>query len=139
MSEVTSVRLSEDVARRLRSHATATSQSASGLAGRLIDEGLRMESFPGIVFRPGPSGRRAALARGPDVWQVIARLRLLPERGDAAIKECARWMALSEDEVRLALAYYGDFPDEIDARIRANEEAAERVRRALEAQQRVIG
>jgi hypothetical protein len=139
MSEVMSVRLPESVVHRLRRHAKTTTESASGLAGRLVDEGLRMESFPGIVFRPGPAGRRAALARGPDVWQVVSRLRSLEARGEAAIKEGANWMALDEDQVRLALAYYAEFPGEIDGKIRANEQAAEHARRALEAQQRVIG
>src|SRR5687767_9047700 len=103
MSEVMSVRLTEVVARRLRRRAKVTSESASGLAGRLVDEGLRMESFPGIVFRLGPSGRRAALARGPDVWEVVSRLRSLDARGDHAIGEAAKWMALGEDQIRLAL------------------------------------
>jgi hypothetical protein len=98
-----------------------------------------MESFPGVVFRPGPTGRRAALARGPDVWQVVSRLQSLEERGDRAIAEGARWMDLSPDQIRLALAYYAEFADEIDAEIQTNEEAVERARRALEVQRRVIG
>ena len=42
--------------------------SISSIGERQIDEGLRMEAHPGIVFRNGPSGRRAGLAAGPDVW-----------------------------------------------------------------------
>lgn len=34
-----------------------------------------MEAHPGIVFRDGPSGRRAGLAAGPDVWEVVGLLR----------------------------------------------------------------
>ena len=49
--------------------------SRSELAKTLIEEGLRMRAHPGIVFRPGPTGRRAALARGPDVWEVMNTLR----------------------------------------------------------------
>lgn len=30
---------------------------------------------PGIVFRPGPTGRRAGLAGGPDVWEVVRAVR----------------------------------------------------------------
>jgi hypothetical protein len=37
-------------------------EAKSRTAERLIDEGLRMEDHPGIVFRDGPAGRRAALA-----------------------------------------------------------------------------
>ena len=139
MSEVRSVRLPQDVARRLKRHARMTDESASGLASRLIDEGLRSEAHPGIVFRSGPAGRRAAIAGGPDVWEVISLLRSLDSRGEKAIDEAATWLSLPEDQIRLALAYYGDFPDEIDRRIRDNERAAERARRAWEAQQQVIG
>jgi hypothetical protein len=28
-----------------------------------------------VIFKDGPSGRRAALAYGPDVWEVIKLLR----------------------------------------------------------------
>ena len=45
--------------------------SISSIGERQIDEGLRMEAHPGIVFRNGPSGRRAGLAAGPDVWEVV--------------------------------------------------------------------
>jgi hypothetical protein len=45
-----------DVGARRRGEAKART------AERLIDEGLRMEDHPGVVFRDGPAGRRAALA-----------------------------------------------------------------------------
>jgi hypothetical protein len=41
--------------------------SLSSAANRLVDEALRMNEHPGIVFRAGPTGRRAALAAGPGV------------------------------------------------------------------------
>ncbi len=34
-----------------------------------------MTEHPGVVFRPGPTGRRAALVGGPDVWEVIRAIR----------------------------------------------------------------
>jgi predicted nucleic acid-binding protein len=40
-----------------------------------VREGLACAAHPGIVFKPGPSGRRAALAGGPDVWEIAAALR----------------------------------------------------------------
>ena len=52
-----------------------TGASAAGLAQRLIDEGLRIADHPGVIIKEGPSGRRAALAYGPDVWEVIKFLR----------------------------------------------------------------
>ena len=96
-------------------NAPATSdQSASGLAQRLVDEGLRMAAHPGVVFRSGPAGRRAALVRGPDMWEVVALTRRLSVRSEEAVTEAAAWLGLSEGEVRSALAYYGEFPAEAD-------------------------
>ena len=43
--------------------------SASSVAARLVDEGLRMDEHPGVMFRDGPTGRRAVLVGGPDVWE----------------------------------------------------------------------
>jgi hypothetical protein len=34
-----------------------------------------MEDHPGIIFRDGPSGRRAVLIAGPDVHEVIRALK----------------------------------------------------------------
>jgi hypothetical protein len=45
-------------------------QTLSRLAERYVDEGRRMDEYPGIAFRGGPTGRRAALAGGPDIWEV---------------------------------------------------------------------
>src|SRR5271156_6353930 len=102
MSEVISVRLSDQVAQRLRERAADDDEAVSGLAQRLVDEGLRMEAHPSIIFRPGPSGRRAALMRGPDVWEVIGLVRSLEARGEAAIVEGAQWLDLTEAQVRAA-------------------------------------
>jgi len=138
MSEVVSVRLSDQVAQRLRERAADNDEAVSGLAQRLVDEGLRMEAHPSITFRPGPSGRRAALMRGPDVWEVIGLLRSLDTSGDAAIVEAAQWLGLAEAQVRAALSYYGAFADEIDTRIAANQVAAEQAQREWEIQQRLL-
>src|SRR5438105_1041599 len=104
MSEVMSIRFPEQVARRLRDRAAETAETASGLAQRLVDEGLRMDAHPGIAFRSGPAGRRAGLVRGPDVWEVISLVRSLRSRGDKAVKEAAEWLSLNETQIRVALA-----------------------------------
>jgi hypothetical protein len=63
-----SVRFPDEVARRLRRNGAGTGEATSGLVVRLVDEGIRMAEHPGVVFRDGPTGRRAGLAAGPDVW-----------------------------------------------------------------------
>jgi hypothetical protein len=49
--------------------------TARALLERLVTEGLDTLHHPGIVYRDGPTGRRAALAVGPDVWEVITLIR----------------------------------------------------------------
>ena len=75
----------------------------SRLAERYIDEGVRMDDHPGIVFRDGPTGRRAGLACGPDVWEVIGALRSSELEGDEAIRATAEWSGLSVRQVRVRL------------------------------------
>lgn len=87
-----------------------------------------MEDHPGVVFRDGPSGRRAALAGGPDVWEVISTLRGTGLAGEQAIVATAEWGALTPAQVRTAVRYYADFREEIDERIAFNEHESERQR-----------
>src|SRR4051794_28768469 len=118
MSAPLSIRFDDQVLARLRRRARALpGLSASGLAQRLVDEGLRMAEHPGIVFKDGPSGRRAALAFGPDVWEVVLFLRQIDERRDAALDAAADTFALPPSRLRAALHYYAAHPDEIDAEV----------------------
>ena len=84
-----------------------------------------MEDHPGIVFRDGPAGRRAGLAGGPDVWEVIATIRAGGLKGDAALDAAATWGSLTAAQVRTAVRYYAEYRDEIDERIRRNVEEAD--------------
>jgi uncharacterized protein (DUF433 family) len=88
-----------------------------------------MEDHPGIVFCDGPTGRRAGLAAGPDVWEVVDALRASGLEGAEAIEMTAEWAGLTLRQVRDAVGYYSEYPAEIDERIRLNDEevdAAER-------------
>ena len=116
-----SVRLDPDVDRRLRSYAERhAGRSASSTVARLVDEGLRMEDFPGVVFVDGPSGRRARLVGGPDVWEVVRAVRAAraaePDLGEAALVELvAASSGVPELRVRLAVAYWAAYPSEVEA------------------------
>lgn len=113
-----SIRFSPGLLARLRRKADSMpGATASGLAQRFVEEGLRMSDHPGVVFKGGPSGRRAALAFGPDVWEVVKVLGEIDERGDAAIPAAADLLALPEAKVRLALQYYAAYRDEIDGQV----------------------
>lgn len=138
MSRPLSIRFDQALLERLRRRAAAQDTTPSGLAQRLVDEGLRAQEHPGVVFRDGPSGRRAALVAGPDVWEVVAALRRSTARGEAAVSATADEMSLSIAQVKTALDYYGSYPDEIDDQIAENERAADEAYAAWQAQQRFL-
>jgi len=139
MTTPLSIRFAPSLLARLRQRANAVpGASAAGLAQRLIDEGLRMADHPGVIFKDGPSGRRAALAYGPDVWEVIKFLREVDERGPAAIDAAAEVFAVDAGRVGTAINYYGDYPDEIDAEIAEADEASARAEAAWRIQQQLI-
>jgi len=121
-----SMRLAATMLDRLDRQARSRGESKTRVGERLIDEGLRMADHPGVVFRDGPAGRRAALAGGPDVWEVIGALYGADEKGEAAIVALVESGVVTRAQVEAALRYYGDYPDEIDGRIRQNLETADR-------------
>jgi hypothetical protein len=139
MATPLSIRFNPSLLARLRQRANATpGASTAGLAQRLIDEGLRMADHPGVIFKDGPSGRRAALAYGPDVWEVIKFLREVDERGPAAINAAAEVFAVDSSRISTAISYYGDYSGEIDAEIAEADEASARAEEAWRVQQRLI-
>lgn len=94
--------------------------SGSSVANRFVDEGLRMDEHPGVVFRDGRTGRRAVLVGGPDVREVIRAVRSAraaePELDSGAV------LALVETNtgvaarlVETAVRYWSAYPEEIDA------------------------
>jgi hypothetical protein len=134
-----SIRFDPEILERLRRRARALpGATPSGLAQRLVDEGLRMAEHPGIVFKNGPSGRRAALAFGPDVWEVVKASSEMDERGEAAVLAVAEILYLAEEQVRGALRYYADYQDEVDAEIALADEESARAEEAWLAQQRLL-
>ncbi len=118
MSSPLSIRFDPALLARLRRRAEAAAGgSVSTLAQTLIDEGLRMAEHPGIVFKSGPSGRRAALSNGPDVWEMIKFLHEIDERGQAAVAAAAEVFGLPEARVRTAMRYYTDYDADIEGEI----------------------
>jgi hypothetical protein len=127
-----SARFSAEVVDLLDARSERLGQSKARVAERLIEEGLRIEELPGIVFRSGPTGRRAGIAGGPDVWEIARDLKGVAGEGATdPIEAVARISGLDRGIVELAASYYAAYPDDIDERIRMNEQAAERLRHVL--------
>ncbi|MDQ3647123.1 MAG: hypothetical protein M3433_00790 [Actinomycetota bacterium] len=134
-----SLRLRRGTHAELEAHGRARGESKSRVAERLIEEGLRMAAHPEIVFRDGPAGRRASLAGGPDVWELIAAMRDSGLQGEAAVTSMTEWGALTVGQVRAAVRYYGEFTAEVDERIRRNRDEAERQREGWQRAQAALG
>jgi hypothetical protein len=130
----TPVRFDATVADRLGSFVAANpGLSLSSAANRLVDEALRMTEHPGIIFRPGPTGRRAALSAGPDIWEVIRAIKSArtAEPGlhdDDLLSLISGNTGIASRLLSTAVRYWAAYPGEIDAEIAvadAAEEAAE--------------
>jgi hypothetical protein len=128
-----SVRFEPKVLARLTAFVAAHPDlSLSSASNRLVDEALRMHEHPLIVFRDGPAGRRARLVGGPDVWEVIGAVRSVRaadagKTGDDVLELVAETAGVALPLVRAAIAYWGDYPEEVDAfldRARAEAEQA---------------
>ena len=94
-----------------------------------------MTEHPGIIFRTGPTGRRAALAGGPDIWEVIRAVK----SSHTAEPELARddLLTLVSDNtgvtahlLSIAVRYWAAYPEEVDSEIAAADSAEEAAERA---------
>lgn len=128
MPRPTSFRLPEELLDRLEVESRSARTSVTQLVSVVLDEGLKTRRFPGVVYRAGPAGRRAALVGGPDLWEVVRDLAHAPGRGMDRVENLAAETGLPAASVLLAADFYAEFPEEIDALIDANERAAEEVR-----------
>jgi len=133
-----SIRVDPELVARLDRVSRDEGMNRSELAKTLMEEGLRMAEHPGIIFRPGPAGRRPALVGGPDVWEVIRLFLQLDEKGEAAIARAAKLANLSPHEVRVAVRYYVAHRDEIDEWIRIVDEEAQRLEAAWQREQALL-
>jgi len=89
-------------------------------------------SYPGIVYRSGPAGSRAALVAGPDVAVVVTAVRHAPGQGDAKIRDAAEQLGLPEEQIRVAIDIAAAHSREVEDRIALNDAAAERARELAE-------
>jgi hypothetical protein len=132
------------VAERLSAFVVANpGMSMSSAANRLVDEALRMNEHPGIVFRPGPTGRRAGLVGGPDVWEVVRAVKSAraAESGlteDDLLGLVAENTGIPVRLIRAAVRYWASYTEEIDAEIAAAEAAEESAEDAWRRERRLL-
>jgi hypothetical protein len=140
-----SVRFEPRVLERLAAYvAVHRDLTVSSATSRLVDEALRAHEHPLITFKDGPAGRRARVVGGPDLWEVIGAVRSTREAepeltGDEVLAAVAETSGVPVPFLRAALAYWGDYPEEIDAFLDRARTEAEQARAAWERQQELLG
>ena len=138
------MRFDPSVAERLASFVAANpGMTLSSAANRLVDEALRMSEHPGIIFRPGPTGRRAALAGGPDVWEVVRAVKSARTAEPGLADEGLLGVVADNTDVplrlvRAAVRYWASYPGEIDAEITAADAAEDAAERAWQRERQLL-
>jgi len=84
----------------------------------LTEEAIKMREFPDVAFRNGPTGRRASLRGGLDIWEILEPY-VLWDKDWSILRDS--YPHLSDATLRSALRYYQNYPDEIEARIALNQ------------------
>ena len=138
MSTPRSIRFEDSTLERLAIFAARRpGVTGTSAAARVVEEGLRMDAHPGVIFRDGPAGRRAVLIGGPDVHEVIGAVRATREaEPDISAEELLPLVSentgVDLDRLHIAIDYYGEFADEIDALDRDAAAAEQALRAAME-------
>ena len=138
MATSTSFRISDTTKARLASRAAREGATATALLDQLIVEGIDQLDYPGIIFRGPAHDRRAALAAGPDVWEVVARLQELDGSEEQRITLLSAESDLHPRLIRIALDYAADHADEVRVRIDRNRAMAERSRLTSEQREALL-
>jgi uncharacterized protein (DUF433 family) len=108
-----SMRLSHVTDQLVSEEAKRTRRTKGAVVEGLAEEALRTRRFPGIAFRSSDWNRRPwVIGTALDVWEIVAA-----SRSYGTPSEMSAATDLTERQIRLALAYYAEFPDEIDAAI----------------------
>lgn len=116
MSVNVSVRLDDGLAERLRLRARAAGESLSDRLRRYAEEGARRDEHPLITFRDGPTGRRAGLIGGPDVWEVAMWLDDLASEPDP-VAALMKDGVVTRPQIDAVMRYRTAYREEIAARI----------------------
>lgn len=133
-----SYRLPEQLKSRLNERARSSGTTETTLVTQLLHEGLVALEHPGLTYRDGPSGRRAALVHGPDVAEVVMALQHADGAESERLSDAADQLGLPVDDVERALDFAAAHATEVDERISTIEAAADHVRDLARARRRLL-
>ena len=115
-----SLRLPNQLANKIQQLAALERRSLADMVRLLTEEAIKMREFPEIVFTSGPTGRRATLRNGLDVWELLEPYLLAGKDWDVLRRS---YPDVDEPRLYAALRYYEAYPDEIDTRVALNQRA----------------
>lgn len=128
-SEPFSIRLSKTTDELITREAKRTRRSKASVVEALAEEALRTRRFPGIAFRGADWDRRPwVIGTALDVWEIVRAAREF-----SSPQEMAERTDLTEPQIRLALAYHEEHPEEVDEAICESERPLEELRREFPA------
>jgi uncharacterized protein (DUF433 family) len=128
-SDPFSLRLSEATDELITREARRTRRSKGAVVEALAEKALRTRRFPGIAFRGADWNRRPwVIGTALDVWEIVRAARNF-----SSPDEMAAQTDLTEPQIRLALAYSEEHPEEIDDAIRESERPLEELQREFPA------
>ncbi len=106
------ISVSEHVYVALQRRAERSRQSPSTLAENWLRQHLGLDQYHGLEWRQGPGGWRVGIeGTAIDVYVVVGYSQAGYSPQEIASEMLPR---LSLDQVRTALRYYADYPDEIE-------------------------
>lgn len=109
-AEPFSIRLRAEDDRFVKEEARRLHRSRGAVVEAYASEAIRTRRYPGIAFRGEDYRRRAwVLGTGLDVWEIVALLRDFGSERDLGQE-----YQLTPGQIRVALAYYEEFGEEID-------------------------
>lgn len=123
-SEPFSLRLSPGVEALVAEEAKRTRRSKGAVVESLAAEALKTRLVPGVAFRGVDWERRAwVIGTALDVWEIVDAYQDF-----GSVDRMAAKTDLSERQIRLALAYYERFPEEIDEALARNRRSLDELR-----------
>jgi uncharacterized protein (DUF433 family) len=131
------LRMEAQLLERIERLARRRGTQKTPFAERLLEEAVRMEEDPGVVFWERVTGARTAVLAGHRlrVWQVV--WTVLDNGGD--VRAAAEYHSLPASVVEVAVGYYANHKDEIDAEMLENDEIAREHEDAWRRQQAALG
>lgn len=113
------ITLSKKVHDALQRRALFTHSSPDSLVERWVKQRLELDVYSELTWRHGPSGWRVGVkGTAVDVYTIVAYSQIGYTPHEIAVELLP---ALSLEQVRTALQYYADYPNEIDYILSQNE------------------